>query len=160
MCLRHRHLIVALLAACTLGGCNMNNKENLLESLRAYNDAIRWRMSRQAMRYLRGKARATFIDTVDRRGDVRVTHYQIQHVKLVGAKRARVVVRFNWYSELRGRMHRTVMTQHWRRKKGDDDWHLSDQRWVRGPTLPLLAVATPGAAKKRPRGLTGPRKTP
>ncbi|MCA9664027.1 MAG: hypothetical protein KC503_00520 [Myxococcales bacterium] len=133
-----------MLAFGLCAGCNAQNKDNLLESLQAYNDALRWRRHESASKYLRGRARAHFVNAADRRGDVRVTHYQIRHVKFVGSKRAVVLVRFNWYSELRGRMHHTTMTQHWDSK---GDWHITDQRWVRGPTLPLLAAAP--APKRR-----------
>jgi hypothetical protein len=136
------------LAAVALVACAAapRSGESLLDSVRTYNDGLRWQRFAAAAGRLPAAERSAFIDEWDARAeDLKIADYEIIDLAARGDV-AQVQVKISWYGEREGTLHDTHARQIWRR--AGKIWLLTDEVRMRGPAMPGLAepVAPDAAA--------------
>ena len=137
----------AVIALFSLFGC-ATNKEGLVEALYDYNEGIRWGRVGDVLAYLPLAKKDAYTSRMDAMRELRITNCRVGRVRFKGSGQALVTVTIDWYSLRQGRVNRTVMAQKWVRV--GSRWMVRDNRWVRGPTLPIFAALARrrGAASK------------
>jgi hypothetical protein len=126
-------LLVLLAAAC--GG--MPPVDTLNDSVRLYNEGIRWQRWDRAANFLPQKERSKWVDESDERGkDLKVTEYDVVRIDQKGEKTAKVQVKLSWYKDSEGTVHETHAMQTW--EKHGKDWLLVDEARLRGFEMPGL----------------------
>lgn len=131
-----KRLVLAMLVA---SGCSAAQKdtETLTESVRVYNEGIRWQRYEVAATALPPKERGKFVDEMDERSkDLKITDYDIVRVDGAGTKAAKVQVKISWYLDREGTLHETHALQSWERH--GKDWWMMDAVRVRGDEMPGL----------------------
>ena len=103
----------ALLAILMLGcGASLHDQPDLSESVRLFNEGVRWERFTAAASALPPRDRAQFVDDMDQRsGDVKITEYEVLRVDPRGAREARVQVKLSWYKTSEGTIHETHAVQ-------------------------------------------------
>lgn len=132
--------------AALLGGCASapRSGETLIESVRTYNDGIRWQRFSAAAGRLPAAERSAFVDEWDERAeDIKVADYEIVDLAARGDV-AVVQVKISWYGEREGTLHDTHARQMWRR--AGKIWLLTDEVRMRGAAMPGLAEPPPKPA--------------
>jgi hypothetical protein len=160
-------LLVALAGfALAAPGCAATQRkaEPLADSVRTYNDGVRWQRFDEAATRLPPDLRDEFLDQRDQlHEDLRVSDYEIIRVRNDGkGRRARVQIKYTWYLESSGKVHETHAVQTWH--QGEEIWILRGERFLRGEPMPGLkggepkpdAPATDGPAP----GQAGPEADP
>lgn len=140
---RRRTPLAALAAGLALAGCAgaPRSGETLLESVRTYNDGIRWQRFAAAAGRLPAAERSAFVDEWDARADdLKVADYEIVDLVARGDV-AQVQVKISWYGEREGTLHDTHARQIWRR--AGKIWLLTDEVRMRGAAMPGLAEPAP-----------------
>jgi hypothetical protein len=142
--------VTVLVAAC--GGAQ-KNQETLTDSIRSYNDGMRWARFEIAASQIPPKERAEFVDEMDERGDnLKITDYEVVKVDSRGTKEARVQIKVAWYLDDIGTLRETHAVQTWE-LHGKVWWMVGETR-LRGDEMPGLtepvgdtavAPADPGA---------------
>ena len=132
----NRWMIVLLAAGC--GSLVPKTGETLDESIRSYNDGIRWARYEVAATHVPPAQRAQFIDGWDERSkDLRITDYELVKVDRHGDREARVEIKVEWYKDSEGRVHETRAQQTW--EQHGKLWLLVDESRVRGEEMPGLS---------------------
>ena len=152
-----RRLLFVMVLATACGGAQ-KDQETLTESIRAYNDGIRWARFEVAASQLPPKQRGAFVDEMDERADnLKITDYEIVKVDTRGPKEARVQIKVSWYLDDVGTLRETHAVQTWERH--GKQWWMVDESRVRGDEMPGLtepvgdtavAPAAPGASDAPP----------
>jgi hypothetical protein len=128
-------LVVVALAGC--GALAPKPAENLTDSVRNYNDGVRWERFAVAAIHVPPKQRAQFVDECDERAnDLKITDYEVVKVDRKTSDEARVQVKLSWYKNSEGTLHETHALQTWERK--GRDWLIVDEARLRGPEMPGL----------------------
>ncbi len=128
--------VAALVAAC--GAPQNRSEEDLSESIRQYNDGVRWGRFEVAASSLPPAERSKFIDEMDQRAnDLKITDYDIVNVETHGPKAAKVQIKLSWYKDTEGTVHETHALQTWERH--GKLWVMVDEIRVRGTEMPGLA---------------------
>jgi len=132
-----KRLVLALaLAAC--GSSAATNKETLTESIKSYNDGIRWGRFDAAATLRPPRERSQFADDMDKRAkDVKITDYDIVRVDEKGDRLAKVQIKMSWYNDLEGTLHETHSMQTWERH--GKAWLMVEEARFRGSEMPGLA---------------------
>src|SRR5258706_16208051 len=105
--------------------------ETLPESVRSYNDGVRWGRFEVAAVHIPAKQRSQFVDDEDARAkDLKITDYDVIRVAYRGDREAQVQVKLEWYRTSDGTVHETHAVQTWERH--DKDWLLVDESRLRG----------------------------
>lgn len=128
--------VIFVLAGCApgLGG---SATENLTDSVRLYNDGVRWQRWENAASYLPPKERSKWVDDEDALGkDLRITEYDVVRIDPKGEKTAMVQVKMSWYRLTEATVHETHAMQTWERR--GKDWLMVDQTRERGDEMPGL----------------------
>ena len=131
-----KRLVLALTIAT---GCSAVQKdtETLTESIRVYNEGVRWQRYAVAATAIPPKDRAKFVDEMDERAnDLKITDMEIVKVDGAGAKAAKVQVKISWYSDREGTLRETHALQSWERH--GKEWWMVDAVRVRGAEMPGL----------------------
>ncbi len=124
--------------------------DTLLESVRTYDEGLRWGRYAAAATRIPPREREAFLDErEDLAKELHITDYDL--VK-VGAKlhdKATVEVKYSWFKETEGTLRETRAVQTWERH--GSSWMLVDERRRHGPEMPGLrepvdAAAADGAA--------------
>ena len=127
--------LILVLAACN--AMSAKNGETLTESVRAYNDNIRWERFANAAIHIPANQRSQFVDEADQRAhDVKITDYEVVKVDTKTAREARVQVKLSWYKESEGTVHETQATQTW--EQHGKSWLIVDEARLRGTEMPGL----------------------
>ncbi|MBX3160915.1 MAG: hypothetical protein KF773_33450 [Deltaproteobacteria bacterium] len=127
---------MALCAGC--GAAATSARESLDESIRSYNEGVRWGRYAMAAARLPMQARSHFVEEMDKRAEeVRITDYEIVTVDAKGPREARVHVKMSWYRDDEQILHQTHAVQTWERT--GKTWLMVDESKLRGPDLPGLA---------------------
>jgi len=152
-----RRLLFVMVLATACGGAQ-KDQETLTESIRAYNDGIRWARFEVAASQLPPKQRGEFVDEMDERADnLKITDYEIVKVDTRGPKEAKVQIKVSWYLDDVGTLRETHAVQTWERH--GKQWWMVDESRVRGDEMPGLtepvgdtavAPAVPGASDGPP----------
>jgi hypothetical protein len=143
-----------LLAAC---GAAPRAGETLVDSIRAYNDGVRWGRFEVAASHIPAKQRSQFVDDNDDRAkDLKITQYDVVNVEQHGDREAKVHIKMEWYSDREGTVHETHATQTW--EKHGKDWMMVDEARLKGTEMPgLPEPLMTDAAKDDPKAV--PEKT-
>lgn len=126
---------VALATGCA--GSGAEKTEALGESVRSYNEGIRWERFEVAAASLPARERARAVDDWDTRAhDLKISDYEVVKVDQRG-KRAKVQVKLTWYKTSEGTVHETQAVQYW--EHANKTWTLVDEKHLRGAEMPGLA---------------------
>jgi hypothetical protein len=126
--------LVLVLAAC---GSTQKDQETLAESIRSYNDGVRWERFAMAASRLPPKQRGEFVDQMDERADdLKITDYEVVRVEPLGPKEAKVQVKLSWYKNSEGLLRETHAMQTWERV--GKSWLMVESARVRGAEMPGL----------------------
>jgi len=129
-------LITVLLLAC--GAPQVRTENDLSESIRQFNDGIRWGRFATAAASIPPPQRSQFVDEMDQRaGDLKITDYEIVDVAPRGAAEARVQIKLGWYKASEGTVHETHAIQTWERH--GKAWLMVDETRLRGAEMPGLS---------------------
>lgn len=164
---RVRLLALLSLLALAAPGCAATQRkvEPLEDSVRVYNDGVRWQRFDDSASRLPPARRDDFLDERDQlHEDLRVSDYEIIRVRHhPKGRQARVQVKYTWYLESRGKVHETHAVQTWH--QGKEVWILRGERFLRGEPMPGLegdepkpddpddpdeAPASPGSSQTAP----------
>lgn len=111
--------------------------DTLGDTVRAYNDGVRWGRFEVAAIHLPAKERSKFVDDNDERAkDLKITEYDVVNVDQKGSKEAKVHIKMSWYSDREGTLHETHAIQTW--AKRGKEWMLVDESRTRGTEMPGL----------------------
>ncbi|MBA3818976.1 MAG: hypothetical protein H0X17_08805 [Deltaproteobacteria bacterium] len=135
---------LVVLVAC---GAKQQSSETLVESIRSYNDGMRWQRFAVAATLVPPRERSKFVEDMDERAeDLRITDYEVVKVDRKGAKEAEVQVKVSWYKDSEGTLRETHARQTWERH--GENWLIVDTERMRGAEMPGLpdGQATPEPA--------------
>lgn len=126
--------LVLALAAC--GGA-AKDSDTLSDSIRTFNDGMRWQRYGNAAVFVPASQRGRFVDDMDERGeDLKVTDYEIVRVDNRGPREARVHVKMSWYKDSEGTVRETHAVQTW--ELHGKAWLMVDESRLRGAEMPGL----------------------
>lgn len=158
MTTRTRLTLLAALAAIALAGCAAAQRktEPLADSVRAYNDSVRWQRFDDAATRLPPDRRDDFLDQRDQlHEDLRISDYEVIRVRNdAKGRRARVQIKYTWYLDSNGKVHETHAVQTWH--QGDEVWILKGERFLRGEPMPGLEGGEPDAPASTDRSPDDP----
>jgi len=127
-------LFVMMLAAC--GGAQ-KDRETLTDSIRSYNDGMRWQRFEIAASQVPPKERAEFVDEMDERGDnLKITDYEVVKIDTPSEKVANVQIKVSWYLDDVGTLNETHALQTWERH--GKVWWMVEEARLRGDEMPGL----------------------
>jgi len=126
-------VVIVVLAACAAP----RSGDTLADSIRAYNDGVRWGRFDNAAIHVPAKQRSQFVDEADQRAkDLRITEYDIIRVEQRGDREAKVQIKLEWYKDSEGTVHETHAVQTWERH--GKAWLMVDESRLRGTEMPGL----------------------
>lgn len=132
-----KRFVLVMLLGVTACSAAQKDTETLSESIRVYNEGIRWQRYSVAANALPPKERARFVDEMDERSnDLKITDMEIVKVDGEGPKAAKVQVKISWYSDREGTLRETHALQSWERH--GKQWWMVDTVRVRGHEMPGL----------------------
>jgi hypothetical protein len=112
--------------------------ETLIESVRTYNEGIRWSRITAAASRIPPAERPDFVDEWDKLDDeLEITDYEVIQVAQQGRRTAEVQVKFTWYLDADGVVHETHALQEWERH--GKVWIKVGERRLRGEVMPGIA---------------------
>lgn len=126
------------LMLCVLAACHPpKSGETLGESVRAYNEGVRWERFAVAAVHVPPKERSQFVDDADQRAkDLRITDYEVVRVDKKSDRVAEVQVKVSWYLDSEGKLRETQALQTWERH--GKTWLIVDEARLRGVEMPGL----------------------
>jgi hypothetical protein len=129
----------ALVIIVALGACGApKNPDTLGESIRSYNEGVRWGRYAMAASKVPPRERSQFVEEMDARGeDMKITDYEIVNVDSRGMREARVRVKVSWYLASQGTLHETHAEQMWEQQ--GKVWFMVQETRVRGAEMPGLS---------------------
>jgi len=128
-------LIMVLVAGC--GAPQVRSENDLAESVRQFNDGVRWERFGVAATSIPPPERSRFVDEMDQRAeDVKITDYDVVRVEPRGEREAHVQVKLSWYKPSENTVHETHAMQTWERH--GKSWLMVDEIRVRGAEMPGL----------------------
>lgn len=114
--------------------------ETLTESVRAYNEGVRWQRYAVAATHIPPEQRSDFVDEADERSkDLKITDYEVVKVEQKGDTEAKVQVKVSWYLDSVGKLNETQAVQTWERH--GKTWLVVDESRLRGAEMPGLREA-------------------
>lgn len=137
-------VVAGVLGVLGCGG-RPQTTETLTESIRGYNDGVRWGRYPAAAMRVPPEARTAFVIDMDERAeDVKITDYEIIGVDTRSPTEAAVRVKVSWYRASEGTLHDTHAEQTWERR--GKAWLMVGEERVRGEEMPGLHEAADKAA--------------
>jgi hypothetical protein len=131
-------LITILMLGC--GAAALRSEPDLSDSVRQFNDGVRWERFAAAASSIPPPERSQFVDDMDQRaGDVKITDYEVVRVDPHGEREARVQIKLTWYKASEGTVHETHAMQTWERH--GKVWWMVDENRLRGAEMPGLSSA-------------------
>lgn len=131
-----RAIWFVMLAACAAP----KSGDTLAESVRAYNDGVRWERFAVAANHVPPAERSMFVDEADDRAhDLRITDYEVVRVDNKSDKLASVQVKLSWYLDSEGILRETQAEQTWERH--GKTWWMVDETRLKGYEMPGLMEA-------------------
>jgi hypothetical protein len=121
-----------------LAGCaSAKQGDTLADSVRAYNDGVRWERFEVAAVHVPPKERSTFLDMTDERAhDLKITEYDVVKIDQKDDHEATVQVKMSWYRESEGTLKETQALQQW--EKHGKTWWMVDEARLKGQEMPGL----------------------
>ena len=127
-------MTLSIMLAC---GAPQQSSESLSESIRSYNEGIRWGRFEVAATRIPAPERGRFVDEMDERADdLKITEYDVVRVELRGAREAQVQIKMAWYLDSEGTLRETHAIQTWARR--GKTWLMVEEERVRGAEMPGL----------------------
>jgi TolA-binding protein len=118
-------------------GPRARGADTLTESVRSFNDGVRWERFAMAAARIPAPERSQFVEEMDERAeDLKITDYEIVRVDTRGPREARVQVKLSWYRTSEGTLRETHAMQTWERS--GDAWMMVAEARVRGTEMPGL----------------------
>jgi hypothetical protein len=128
-------LIAILMLGC--GAAGLHNEPDLSETVRMFNDGVRWERFAAAATAVPPRDRSQFVEDMDQRaGDLKITDYEVVRLDPHGEREARVQVKLSWYKASEGTVHETHAVQTWERH--GKTWWMVDEIRLRGAQMPGL----------------------
>ena len=128
------------LLACAAGaacGARPRSPDTLVDSIRGYNEGVRWGRFAAAASRIPPRERSQFVADMDERAeDLKITDYELVNVEARGEREARVQVKLSWYRASEGTLRETHAVQTWERQ--GDAWMMVAEARVRGAEMPGL----------------------
>jgi hypothetical protein len=125
------------LLACGACGARARSTDTLADSIRGFNDGVRWGRFAAAAARIPPRERSQFVEEMDERAeDLKITDYEIVNVDTRGPREARVQVKLSWYRTSEGTLRETHAVQTWERQ--GDLWMMVAEARVRGAEMPGL----------------------
>jgi len=125
-----------MLAACG-GGLGPSATESLTDSVRIYNDGIRWQRFDNAANFVPPKDRGKWVDDEDARSkDLKISEYDVVRIDPKGERLAKVQIKLSWYKNSSVTVHETHSMQTWERH--GKNWIIVDETRERGDEMPGL----------------------
>jgi hypothetical protein len=120
-----------------LAGCaSMKAGDTLSDSVRAYNDGVRWERFAVAAVHVPPRERSAFVDEADERArDLKITDYEVLKVDAKSSE-ATVQLKLSWYRESEGKLRETQAVQTW--EKHGKTWWMVDEERIKGHEMPGL----------------------
>ena len=137
-------LITVVGFACGLacGAPQVRSENDLSESIRQFNEGIRWERFSAAATSIPPPQRSQFVDEMDQRAsDLKITDYEIVNVAPRGSDEARAQIKLSWYKASEGTVHETHAIQTWERH--GKVWLMVDEARLRGAEMPGLSDPSP-----------------
>jgi hypothetical protein len=134
-----RASLIAVIAATAVAACGARPRaaETLTESVRSFNDGVRWGRFAAAASRIPSRERSQFVEEMDERAEeLKITDYEIVNVDARGPREARVQVKLSWYRASEGTLRETHALQTWERS--GDAWLMVAEARVRGAEMPGL----------------------
>ena len=129
-------LITILLLGC--GAAMPHDEPDLSESVRLFNDGVRWQRFAVAAVAIPPRERSQFVDDMDERAnELKITDYEVVRVDPHGANEAKVHLKVSWYKASEGTVHETHALQTWERH--GKSWWMVDEIRLRGAEMPGLS---------------------
>jgi hypothetical protein len=126
---------IVLLAGC---GAAPKSGEDLMTSVRTYNEGVRWDRLTAAASRVPPAEREDFVDERDELAeDLKISDWEVKRVSDKGRDRAYVHVKYTWYRSDEGIVHETHARQMWERK--GKAWLIVGEQRTRGEEMPGLA---------------------
>jgi hypothetical protein len=127
-------VVAVTLAAC---GAAQQNADTLGDSIRSFNDGVRWGRYEVAASKIPALERSQFVNDMDERSDdVKISDYEIVNVDARGPKAAQVHLKLSWYRSSEGTLRETHALQTWERH--GKLWFMVQEARVRGAEMPGL----------------------
>ena len=151
--MRARILILILIVPAGLAaacGAHPGGPETLTESVRGFNEGVRWGRFASAATRVPPRERSQFVEDMDQRADdLKITDYEIVRVDARGEREARVQVKLSWYRTSEGTLRETHAMQTWERR--GKAWMMVAEARVRGAAMPGLPEPADPAGPADPR---------
>jgi hypothetical protein len=121
-----------------LAGCaSMKSGDTLVDSVRQYNDGVRWERFAVAAVHVPPKERSTFVDQADERAkELKITDYEVLKVDPKDDREASVQIKLSWYRASEGLVRETQALQTW--EKHGKTWWMVDEERIKGHEMPGL----------------------
>lgn len=125
---------VVVSGAC---GARARGTETLADSVRSFNEGVRWERFAVAAVRIPPRERSQFVEDMDQRAeDLKITDYEVVNVDARGPRAARVRVKLSWYRTSEGTLRETHAMQTWERQ--GQAWMMVAEARVRGAEMPGL----------------------
>ncbi len=136
-----KRFVLVVMAAAGCGSAIRKDTDTLTESIRVFNEGVRWQRYAVAATAIPPAQREKFVDEMDQRSeDLKITDYEVVKVAPAGAKAAKVQIKVSWYSDREGTLHETHALQSW--EQHGKEWWMVDAVRVRGHEMPGLTDRT------------------
>ena len=128
---------MALFVACAACAAMPRNGEVLGDTVREYNEHVKWERFDRASMFVPSAQRASRVDEWDERAhDLKLITVDVVKIDRRGDREARVQVKLEWYRASENTVHETQAVQTWERR--GKDWLVVDEARLRGPEMPGL----------------------
>ena len=123
-----------------IGCASAKSGDTLVDSVRMYNDGVRWERFAVAANHVPPKERSMFVaDADDRAKDLKITDYEVLRVDAVSKGEAKVHIKMSWYDDREGTLRETQTLQTWERH--GKTWWMVDETRLKGHEMPGLQEA-------------------
>jgi hypothetical protein len=141
--------LILLLALAACGGVQQR-ADDLMDSVRGYNEGVRWNRYETAAAAVPPKERDQFIEErEDLEKELHISDYDVVRVGGAPNRTAHIEVKYTWFKDSEGIVRETRAIQTWERH--GKAWMIVDERRTHGPEMPGLREpdddAKPEAAK-------------
>jgi hypothetical protein len=147
-------LMIAVGAIAACGGAQQR-ADDLMDSVRGYNEGVRWNRYETAAAAVPPKERDQFIeDREDLEKELHISDYEVIRVGATKDRSAHIEVKYTWFKDSEGIVRETRAIQTWERH--GKAWMIIDERRTHGPEMPGLREPdaddppAPGESAKKP----------
>ena len=148
-----RAIWLVLLAGCA----SAKTGDTLDESIRSYNDGVRWERFGVAAIHVPPKERSSFVEEADERAkDLKITDYEVVNVAAKNDHEATVQVKLEWYLDNEGTVRETQSLQSW--EKHGKTWWMVDETRMKGHEMPGLSEPRAPQAEPVQEALSKPQE--